>query len=140
MTQPQESWAGQLVRPAACSAVKCPQLTEASGIHGVECSEAQRGFWTIGRLRQHPCKAAPAVGASPQSPGVHSSVHSSASLCLVCPQGSRALRSLSSRTEQSGVQFWAGRLPEFCPLPIRQPGRGIPWVLVHKLQTSRTWV
>ena len=36
--------------------------------------------------------------------------------------------------------FWAGRLPKFCPLPICQPGKGIPWVCVHELQTSRTWV
>ena len=80
MMQPQESCAAQLVRRAACSAVKRPQLTEASGVHGVECSESQRGFWTTGRLRQHPRKAAPAAGARPQSPGVHSSMHSSASL------------------------------------------------------------
>ena len=74
MMQSQEVWAGQPMKPTACSVVKRPQLTKVRGVHGVECSEVQRSFWTLGRLRQHPRK-----GARPQSPGVHSSP----SLCLL---------------------------------------------------------
>ena len=64
--QSQEVWAGQPMKPTACSVVKRPQLTKVRGVHGVECSEVQRSFWTLGRLRQHPRK-----GARPQSPGVY---------------------------------------------------------------------